>query len=117
MAIQSFFSRREPLGPAVFAPLEGPRRYLRIVGYFRSPLLEVFGEALETVDAIRVGCNEDLDSFDVKVEWPLGTVRSRSRARSFRRGSPPRTALIFRSPANVIAVGKKKVRQISRLHG
>ncbi len=42
-------------------------RYLRIAGYFRSSLLEVVGEALDTVGEIRVVCNGDLDPYDVKV--------------------------------------------------
>jgi superfamily II DNA or RNA helicase len=45
----------------------GAARYLRIAGYFRSSLLEVVGEALETVDQIRVVCNGDLDPHDAAV--------------------------------------------------
>ena len=67
MAIERFSSRREALGPVLSARLKGATRYLRIAGYFRSSLLEVVGESLETVDEIRVVCNGDLDPFDVKV--------------------------------------------------
>ena len=49
------------------AALRRATRYLRIAGYFRSSLLEVVGEALETVGEIRVVCNGDLDPYDVKV--------------------------------------------------
>ena len=67
MAIERFSSRREALGPVLTTRLEGASRYLRIAGYFRSSLLEVVGEALETVGEIRVVCNGDLDPYDVKV--------------------------------------------------
>ncbi len=67
MTIQRFSSRREALGPVLAARLNGASRYLRIAGYFRSSLLEVVGEALETVGEIRVVCNGDLDPNDVKV--------------------------------------------------
>jgi hypothetical protein len=67
MAIERYSSRREALGPVLTERLAGASRYLRIAGYFRSSLLEVVGEALETVGEIRVVCNGDLDPFDVKV--------------------------------------------------
>jgi hypothetical protein len=67
MAIERYSSRREALGPVLTARLAGASRYLRIAGYFRSSLLEVVGEALESVGEIRVVCNGDLDPFDVKV--------------------------------------------------
>lgn len=67
MPIERFSSRREALGPVLTARLAGAKRYLRIAGYFRSSLLEVVGEALETVGEIRVICNGDLDPHDVKV--------------------------------------------------
>ena len=67
MPIGRFSSRREALGPILSARLKGATRYLRIAGYFRSSLLEVVGESLETVDEIKVVCNGDLDPFDVKV--------------------------------------------------
>lgn len=49
------------------ARLGGAATYLRIAGYFRSSLLEVVGEALDSVADIRVVCNGDLDPYDVKV--------------------------------------------------
>jgi superfamily II DNA or RNA helicase len=67
MAIERYSSRREALGPVLTGRLAGASRYLRIAGYFRSSLLEVVGEALETVGEIRVVCNGDLDPFDIKV--------------------------------------------------
>jgi len=67
VAVERFSSRREALGPVLTARLTGATRYLRIAGYFRSSLLEVVGEALESVTEIRVVCNGDLDPHDVKV--------------------------------------------------
>ena len=67
MTIERFSSRREALGQVLTSRLTGASRYLRIAGYFRSSLLEVVGEALESVGEIRVICNGDLDPHDVKV--------------------------------------------------
>jgi superfamily II DNA or RNA helicase len=67
MPIQRFSSRRQALGPVLAERLNGANRYLRIAGYFRSSLLEVVGEALDTVGEIRLVCNGDLDPHDVKV--------------------------------------------------
>ena len=67
MAIERYSSRGHALGDVLSKRLVGAKRYLRIAGYFRSSLLEVVGEALDTVDEIRVVCNGDLDPHDVKV--------------------------------------------------
>jgi hypothetical protein len=67
MPIERFSSRRQALGRVLSDRLNGATRYLRIAGYFRSSLLEVVGEALDTVGEIRVVCNGDLDPYDVKV--------------------------------------------------
>lgn len=67
MGIERFSSRRQALGPVLEDRLKDATRYLRIAGYFRSSLLEVVGDALETVGEIRVVCNGDLDPQDVAV--------------------------------------------------
>jgi PAS domain-containing protein len=67
MSVERFSSRTQALGDVLSTRLVGAIRYLRIAGYFRSSLLEVVGEALETVREIRVVCNGDLDPHDVKV--------------------------------------------------
>ena len=67
MSIERFSSRRQALGPVLAERLDRASRYLRIAGYFRSSLLEVVGETLDTVGEIRVVCNGDLDPYDVKV--------------------------------------------------
>jgi hypothetical protein len=53
MSIERFSSRGHALGDVLGKRLNGASRYLRIAGYFRSSLLEVVGEALETVGEIR----------------------------------------------------------------
>jgi superfamily II DNA or RNA helicase len=47
--------------------LRGARRYRRIAGYFRSSLLELVHEELDTVDRIEIICNSDLDPADLRV--------------------------------------------------
>jgi PLD-like domain/SNF2-related domain len=47
--------------------LQGAQRYDRIAGYFRSSILEVAGEALESITGtIRVICNSDLNIQDIE---------------------------------------------------
>ena len=67
--IERYSSRRHPLDDGFLKPrLEGARRYDRIAGYFSSSILEVAGEALETVEgSIRVVCNSGLSRADVEV--------------------------------------------------
>ena len=62
-------SRRQPLDAAFFtARLANAKGYDRIAGYFSSSILEVAGEALETVEGkICVVCNSQLSRADVDV--------------------------------------------------
>ena len=63
-------SRRQPLDAAFLtARLTGAKSYDRIAGYFfSSSILEIAGEALETVQGkIRVVCNSQLSRADVDV--------------------------------------------------
>jgi hypothetical protein len=66
--IRRFSSRRERLDDRFLNErLRGARRYDRIAGYFSSGVLEVAGEALESVsEKIRVVCNSELDPRDVQ---------------------------------------------------
>ncbi|MEW6540805.1 MAG: phospholipase D-like domain-containing anti-phage protein [Bacillota bacterium] len=66
--IQRFSSRREKLDHSFLKErLSGARAYDRIAGYFSSSVLEVSGEALETVSGlVRVICNSDLHIRDVE---------------------------------------------------
>ena len=65
--INRFSSRRQPLSPSfIQKKLKGAVSYDRIAGFFRSSLLEVAGEQLETIAGkIRVVCNSDIDRRDV----------------------------------------------------
>lgn len=46
--------------------LSGAKAYDRIAGYFSSSILEIAGEALETIDGkVRVICNSGLSKEDV----------------------------------------------------
>ena len=66
---QRHSSRRNPLDESFLtARLGGAQRYDRIAGYFSSSVLEVAGEALESVQGqIRVVCNSQLARADVEV--------------------------------------------------
>ena len=64
-----YSSRRQPLDTAFLTPrLTGAKSYDRIAGYFSSSILEVAGEALESVEGkVRVVCNSGLSRADVEV--------------------------------------------------
>ena len=66
--IQRFSSRRQRFDKGFLEEhLKKAQAYDRIAGYFSSSLLEVAGEALESVEGrIRVVCNSDLDVRDVE---------------------------------------------------
>src|SRR5205085_10534677 len=63
-----FSSRRQPLAQSFLTQrLHGALAYDGIAGYFSSSMLEVAGEALETmIGPIRVVCNSELDTRDVE---------------------------------------------------
>ena len=67
--INRYSSRRQPLDTGFLnARLEGATHYDRIAGYFSSSILEVAGEALESIRGrIRVVCNSGLSRADVEV--------------------------------------------------
>ena len=62
-------SRRQPLDTSLLRPrLRGAKGYDRIAGYFSSSILEVAGEALDSVGGpVRVVCNSGLSRADVEV--------------------------------------------------
>jgi hypothetical protein len=66
--IHRFSSRRQQLAQSFLTQrLHGAQAYDRIAGYFSSSMLEVAGEALETMSGpIRVVCNSELDTRDVE---------------------------------------------------
>jgi hypothetical protein len=66
--IRRFSSRRQPIDQTFLNDrLKGAQSYDRIAGYFSSSILEVAGEALESITGrIRMVCNSDLGADDVK---------------------------------------------------
>ena len=67
--VNRYSSRRQPLDASFLnARLEGAKRYDRIAGYFSSSILEVVGEALDSIHGnIRVVCNSVLSRTDVEI--------------------------------------------------
>ena len=66
--IQRFSSRTHRLDRTVLTEyLKQARRYHRIAGYFTSSLFEIAGEYLEGIDEVKIVCNSDVRSEDVKV--------------------------------------------------
>lgn len=65
--INRFSSRQQQLGDSYISKrLKNAKSYDRIAGFFRSSMLEIAGEAIESMDGIvRVVCNSDLDERDV----------------------------------------------------
>src|SRR5947209_16189603 len=66
--VQRYSSRRANLSGFLPQLLTGAIGYDRIAGYFSSSVLEVAGEALETMapgTCVRVVCNSELDPLDV----------------------------------------------------
>ena len=66
--INRFSSRQTPLDESFLNErLKGAIKYDRIAGYFSSSIMEVAGEALETMTGkIRIVCNSDLEIKDVE---------------------------------------------------
>ncbi|MCB8978662.1 MAG: DEAD/DEAH box helicase family protein [Ardenticatenaceae bacterium] len=66
--IHRYSSRRQSLKTTFLnARLQNAQAYDRIAGYFRSSLLEVAGEAIESISGqIRIVCNSDLHPKDVE---------------------------------------------------
>ena len=68
MGIQRYSSRATPLGLILTTELSAAKAYDRIAGYFSSSVLEVAGEALDSMAdgaVARVVCNSTLSSLDV----------------------------------------------------
>ena len=66
--IKRYSSRREELSSSLLNErLMGAKSYDRIAGYFSSSILEVAGEAIETMEGkVRIICNSGLDIKDVQ---------------------------------------------------
>jgi len=68
MNIRRFSSRTHRLDASfLMQQLAGAKSYKRIAGYFTSSLFEVAGEALEHIPEVKIVCNVDINSDDLKV--------------------------------------------------
>lgn len=66
--IERFSSRTHPLDKTVLTEyLKQARRYHRIAGYFTSSLFEVAKEHLEGIEEVKIVCNSDVRSEDIKI--------------------------------------------------
>jgi hypothetical protein len=66
--IQRFSSRTHRLDQTVLNKyLKQAKRYHRIAGYFTSSLFEIAGEYLEGIEEVKIVCNSDVRSEDIKV--------------------------------------------------
>ena len=105
-------SRRRPLDTGFLTPrLAGARSYDRIAGYFSSSILEVAGEALESVEGkVRVVCNSGLSRADVEIAKAAQAAMRRewcdSRPEDLGDGARPR----FRRLYDFLRSGKVEVR-------
>ena len=107
-----YSSRRQPLDTAFLTPrLAGARSYDRIAGYFSSSILEVAGEALESVEGkVRVVCNSGLSRADVEVAKTAQAAMRRewcdSRPEDLGDGAKPRFERLY----DFLRSGKVEVR-------
>ena len=105
-------SRRRPLDTGFLTPrLAGARSYDRIAGYFSSSILEVAGEALESVEGkVRIVCNSGLSRADVEVAKAAQVAMRRewcdSRPEDLSDGARPR----FRRLYDFLRSGKVEIR-------
>ena len=107
-----YSSRRQPLDTAFLTPrLTGARSYDRIAGYFSSSILEVAGEALESVEGkVRVVCNSGLSRADVEVARAAQAAMRRewcdSRPEDLGDGAKPRFERLY----DFLRSGKVEIR-------
>ena len=107
-----YSSRRQPLDTGFLTPrLTGAKSYDRIAGYFSSSILEVAGEALESVQGkVRVVCNSGLSRADVEVAKAAQAVMRRewcdSRPEDLGDGAKPR----FKRLYDFLRSGKVEIR-------
>jgi Helicase conserved C-terminal domain/PLD-like domain/SNF2-related domain len=66
--IQRFSSRTHRLDRTVLTEyLKDARRYHRIAGYFTSSLFEIAAEYMEGIEEVKIVCNSDVRSEDIRV--------------------------------------------------
>lgn len=90
--------------------LIGAKSYDRIAGYFSSSILEIAGEAIESMDGkVRIICNSDLDIEDVKTA-KLATEALRREWCEFKPEELPPNSIRFKRLYNFIKSGKLEIR-------
>jgi len=110
--IYRYSSRREKLDQTFLNKrLNGSKAYDRIAGYFRSSMLELAGEALESVTGpVRVICNSDLNLRDVETaraaQYAMRREWCAAEPERFGPGASPRFARLY----EFLRYGKLQVR-------
>lgn len=116
--ISRFSSRRQQLDQSFLTQrLYGAQAYDRIAGYFSSSILEVAGEALETITgSIRVVCNSDLDVRDVETakaaQYALRRAWCASEPEKYNERAKDRFARLYQ----FLRSGKMQVKVLPRAH-
>ena len=116
MTINRFSSRQTPLDQSFLNQrLTGAIKYDRIAGYFSSSILEVAGEALESITGnIRVICNSDLELKDVETARAANNALRRewcaSQPEKLDYRSKPRFERLFQ----FLSTGKMEVKVLPR---
>lgn len=114
--INRFSSRRQKLDQVFLnQKLNNARAYDRIAGYFSSSMLEVAGEAIESMTgSVRLVCNSDLEPKDVETaraaQYALRREWCASRPEELGEASQPRFARLY----EFLRSGKLQVRVLPR---
>ncbi|WP_416666330.1 phospholipase D-like domain-containing protein [Egbenema bharatensis] len=114
--INRFSSRRTRLDQTFLNQrLQGAQSYDRIAGYFRSSILEVAGEALESITGqIRMICNSDLNVGDVETAKAANYAMRRewcdAEPENYGEKAKPRFARLY----NFLRSGKMQVKVLPR---
>lgn len=102
--------RGKPFIEVLTGNLQGAQAYDRIAGYFSSSILDIAGEALESMAGkVRLVCNSQLDVEDVKTA-KLAAEAMRQEWNSFQPENLPDCSKRFQRLYEFLATGKLEVR-------
>ena len=102
--------RGKPFIEVLTSNLQGAQAYDRIAGYFSSSILDIAGEALESMAGkVRLVCNSQLDVEDVKTA-KLAAEAMRQEWNSFQPENLPDCSKRFQRLYEFLATGKLEVR-------
>lgn len=109
--IKRYSSRREELSSSLLNErLIGAKSYDRIAGYFSSSILEVAGEAIETMEGkVRIICNSKLDIKDVQTA-KLAQDAMRREWCDFKPEELPSPEVRFKRLYDFLSTGKMEVK-------